>query len=228
MDFSGATKSLLALMLQQLAIEDKTQVNPPVSEWTVLGSASSQRPTYGGFFGYNSQWDDVIIGFDASFNRADFSGTAPSFPIRRVLSAGGNTYDVTVAGSASMHIDDFASLRGRVGYVMGNVLPFATFGAAVGVADLTRSATASGMQNPSTPASDCGTAAAPSCVPFTFTKNEVKNNALIWGWSTGGGVDVLVFPNVFVRAEYEYLSFGTVSGIKATINSGRIGAGYKF
>jgi opacity protein-like surface antigen len=230
MDFSGATKPLIALMLQQLALENPTQVNPPVSQWTVLGKADSQRPTYGGFFGYNSQWDNVVIGFDFQFNSSKFAADAPSTPIARVVSAGGNAYDVTVTGAASMKIDDYGSLRTRAGYVMNNVMPYVAFGVAFGLADVMRSATVTGMENPSSPPdpTTCGTASAPNCVPFAFTKTESKKNALIWGWSAGAGLDFLVLPNVFVRAEYEYTSFASLYGIKATINSGRIGAGYRF
>ena len=86
------------------------------------------------------------------------------------------------------------------------------------------------MQNPPSPPDPavCGTAAAPNCVPFSFTSSETRNNAFAYGWAAGGGLDVLVFPNVFLRGEYEYLSFGSVSGIRASINSGRVGVGLKF
>ena len=68
----------------------------------------------------------------------------------------------------------------------------------------------------------------PICVPFTFTKAEAKQNAWIFGWTVGVGLDYLVLPNVFLRGEYEYVSFAGVSGTKASINTARVGAGYRF
>jgi outer membrane immunogenic protein len=41
-------------------------------------------------------------------------------------------------------------------------------------------------------------------------------------------VDVAVLPNVFLRAEWEYVAFAPVDGIRATLNTGRVGAGLRF
>jgi outer membrane immunogenic protein len=201
-----------------------------LSQWPVLGLADNQGATYGGFFGYNTQWDDVVIGLDVNLNRSNFFANAPADPIQRAVGAGGNSYLVTVDGSGSMRIDAFGSARMRGGYVLDNFLPYATFGFAFGQADVARSATVFGMQNPTSPPNPatCGTAAAPNCLNFLFTSNQAKTNTYIFGWSVGGGLDMLVWSNVFVRAEYEYLSFAGVSGIKASINSARVGAGFKF
>ena len=35
-------------------------------------------------------------------------------------------------------------------------------------------------------------------------------------------------PNVFLRAEWEYIGFVPVAGIRANINTGRVGIGVKF
>jgi len=36
-----------------------------------------------------------------------------------------------------------------------------------------------------------------------------------------------VLPNVFLRGEYEYVSFAGVSGTKASINTARVAAGFE-
>jgi outer membrane immunogenic protein len=226
MDFSGASKSLVQTMLQQLALENQQHV----SEWVVLGKSDNQGSTYGGFFGYNGQWDNLVLGFDVNFSRSHFFADAPSVPLARVTSAGGNAYFVQTVANASMRVDDFATARGRVGYVMNNFMPYGTFGFAVGQADLSRTVTVSGFQNPPVPfdPAQCGNAANPTCVPFSFTSGETKRNAFIFGYALGAGMDVLVLPNIFLRAEYEYVGFGSVAGMKASINNGRVGIGYKF
>jgi outer membrane immunogenic protein len=225
MDFSGATKQLYAFMLRELALENEQHP----SEWKVLGAADNGGSSVGGFVGFNSQWDDVILGFDIHYDKTSFFQNAPASPIGRRTSAGGNVYDVTLDGSASMRIKDWGAGRVRAGYVMGNFLPYATAGFAVGRADITRTATVNGQENPPNPPTTCETDIDPPiCVPFTYSSSEGKKNAWIFGWAAGVGMDFLVTPDIFVRAEYEYVAFTAVSGIKATISTARVGAGVKF
>jgi outer membrane immunogenic protein len=225
MDFSGATKQLLAFMLRELALENEQHV----SQWKVLGAKDSARASFGGFAGFNSQWDDVVIGLDVHYDKTSFFGFAQGTPISRRTSAGGNVYDVTVDGLASMKIKDWGAGRVRAGYVMGNFLPYGTFGLAVGRAEVIRTATVNGQENPPNPPETCATDVNPPiCVPFSYSSTQSNKNTWIFGWAAGLGMDVLVMPDVFLRAEYEYVQFATIAGIKANISTARIGAGLKF
>ena len=58
-----------------------------------------------------------------------------------------------------------------------------------------------------------------TCVPFSFSSSQSKQNTWIYGWAAGLGVDFLILPNLFLRAEYEYVAFTTIDGIKAGINT---------
>jgi outer membrane immunogenic protein len=139
-----------------------------------------------------------------------------------VVAAGGNVYDVVVAGQASMHVVDFATLRARAGFEAYNFLPYVTAGISVGRADLVRSASVSGQQNPPPPTSPptpCGPPQSPTCLPFAFFESEAKNGAYIYGWSLGGGVDVFVLPHVFLRLEYEYVGFVPVMTTRRTLGT---------
>ena len=49
-------------------------------------------------------------------------------------------------------------------------------------------------------------------MPFSFTNSETKNGAIAFGWALGGGIDVMVMPNAFLRAEYEFVKFAPISG----------------
>jgi opacity protein-like surface antigen len=84
-----------------------------------------------------------------------------------------------------------------------------------------------GIENPSSPL-PCGDPAEPDCTPFSFSESETKTGTWMWGWTVGIGFDYLIMPNVFLRAEYEYVYFAQVAGIKPTISNGRIGVGLKF
>ena len=68
-------------------------------------------------------------------------------------------------------------------------------------------------------------------LPFTFgpvTATNSKDGAIVGGFLAGLGVDVAILPNMFMRAEWEYIAFAPVNGIRANINTGRVGAGLKF
>ena len=225
-DFSRATRSLVSFSLRELALENVDHV----SQWEVLGKPSVSGTNVGGFVGYNSQWDDLILGVELNYTRGSLSAIAPVYPINRVAAAGGNVYSVDLTGSASLHINDYATARARAGWIVGNFMPFVTFGAAVGRADFSRSATVSGTQNPFSPFDPtlCPSAAHPTCAQFSFPNSESKKGALIYGWAAGGGADVMILPHVFLRGEFEYVHFAPLSGIVAAIASGRVGAGVQF
>jgi opacity protein-like surface antigen len=65
-------------------------------------------------------------------------------------------------------------------------------------------------------------------VEFNYSSSESKKAAFIYGWSAGLGVDMMVMPNVFVRGEFEYISFTEIQGIQSQLGTARIGAGVKF
>ena len=49
---------------------------------------------------------------------------------------------------------------------------------------------------------------------------------LVYGYSAGLGVDVMLVGGLFLRAEYEYQR--VTSNIESNINTVRLGLGYKF
>jgi opacity protein-like surface antigen len=215
MDFSEATQTLIAFSLRELALE--AEVGP--SQWQVLGSDASRSFVYGAFFGYNAQWEDVVLGVELNYNRGSFSGTAPASPITRATAAGGNSYVVTIDGAATMRITDLGTIRARAGWATGGYLPYVMVGFALGRGDLTRTGIASGVETaPTVP---------PTVTPFSFVISETKNDALMYGWATGVGLDVAIRPNWFLRGEYEYMSVRG-SDIETTFNTVRLGAGYRF
>ena len=60
------------------------------------------------------------------------------------------------------------------------------------------------------------------------SKTEAQSNAIAYGFAAGLGVDVSILPNVFLRAEWEYVQFAPIHDIQVNINSGRVGIGLKF
>ena len=215
-DFVTSTNDLVAHMLRNSELESEQFP----SNWSVLGRSQTGSSSWGGFFGYNIGWECLILGTEFNYSRTHFSNNSPVFPIERVVSVGSNTDDVTITGSASMHITDYGTVRMRAGYETGNFLPYGFVGLAYGRADLARAASVVVVQTPAS-------GNAPP-VTVTFAESDTKNGAFIWGWAVGGGVELMVAPKVFMRGEYEFIAFQQVFGIKSQIQTGRVAVGYKF
>ena len=213
MDFSEASESLVASTLRETALQQ--DVAP--SQWEVLGTDGSRSAVYGAFFGYNAQWEDVVLGVEVNYNRASLSGSAPLTPLTRAVSAGGNAYVLTLEGAATLKVTDLATFRGRAGWVVDGYMPYVMAGLALGRADVTRSVRVSGVE----------TAPGPIVTPFDFVESETKSGALMFGWTAGVGLDVMIQPRWFLRGEYEFASL-RVSDIVTTLNTVRMGLGYRF
>ena len=68
-------------------------------------------------------------------------------------------------------------------------------------------------------------------VPYDFgpkTQTDNKDNAITGGFTVGLGVDVALTPNIFARGEWEFVGFAPINGIRASINTGRVGIGVHF
>jgi opacity protein-like surface antigen len=74
----------------------------------------------------------------------------------------------------------------------------------------------------------CATSAPFACGTHLFTSTFNRNSEILYGFTVGGGVDVALTPNIFVRAEFEWDQFNPPPGILMTVATGRVGAGYKF
>ncbi len=72
MDFAKAGRSINAF-------DPNVSFTAPfgsVSSWASLGTDTGKAPTYGAFVGYNWQFDDLILGFEANYNHTSLFGTA--------------------------------------------------------------------------------------------------------------------------------------------------------
>jgi outer membrane immunogenic protein len=223
-DFSHATQPLLAFSLRELALEN--QQHP--SEWPVLGKASNSATGFGGFVGYNTQWQDLIIGLEGNYTHTSFVATASNSPIARVVSAGGSNYSVNITGTGMLNLTDYGSLRARAGYVLGNFLPYGFIGFAVGSANYAVTTRVFGQQNSASPFTlPCDDTLA-TCVDYDFSNSAGRNGALLYGGSVGLGLDWAITPNLFLRGEVEYLAFVPLANIDVSIINARVGAGVKF
>jgi outer membrane immunogenic protein len=215
-DFSGATSSLVAFLLRNTTIERENNV----SGWTTLGKGDTTGTSYGGFAGYNMQWDQAVLGIEGSYNRTSLTMSANDSMARSFSTSDGFTNDVSVLAGSSIHITDYGTLRVRGGWAAGNFMPYGFVGFALGRADVSRSATVTARGTNATTGQTYG--------PVTLTTSENKTGDFAYGFATGLGVDVALMQNIFVRAEYEYVQFGQFNDLKTHIHTARIGGGLKF
>lgn len=191
--------------------------------WPGLAGVSHRSTSFGGFAGYNAQFEDVIVGIDGSYMHGTFSGSLSGTSTTTNLGVGaiaGLDQVVTMTSDGAMTIKDFGSIRVRGGYVAGNFLPYAFVGLGLGRADTFRSNTITGTYVGTTAANGV------SALPRTTTVSADTNNQFVHGFSAGVGLDWMLFGGLFVRAEYEYLQF--TSSLNTNIHSVRGGVGYKF
>ena len=67
-----------------------------------------------------------------------------------------------------------------------------------------------------------------TCQNFLFLNSAGQNNAVLWGYTVGAGLDWALTPNIFARGEFEFVQFAPISNIAVSVASGRVGAGFKF
>ncbi len=216
-DFGNSTSSLVAYSLRNTTVEN--EFSP--SDWTTLPSNTTSGKQYGAFLGYNMQWDKLVVGFDLAYNYMSSMETSASDSIgRQVTTSDGYVNTVDITAQSSLKLIDYATMRARAGYAMGQFLPYAVLGAAVGRFNYTTTAT--------TTTSGTNAAIPATYGPITDTQSNNKDNAIVGGVVVGLGLDVALLPNVFLRGEWEFVAFAPVSGIRANINTGRVGIGVKF
>lgn len=195
-----------------------------VSQWPLgFANQSNRSSGYGGFVGYNSQWDDVVIGVEMSYIHGKFGGESSASMSRYQLLSDNNYHSVTSSATSAMTINDIGTLRARAGYAWGAFLPYLFGGVALGQADIVRTAQVSDnvQAGPSstTPTSLLGTTTSP-----LLTQGQYSH--LIYGYTAGAGVDINLIGGLFARAEWEYIRF--TSAVDTSVNTVRAGIGYKF
>jgi outer membrane immunogenic protein len=218
MDFTNSGQDLLKKLLNNVDVE--AQFN--ISSWPLQQKTNTQNSGFGGFFGYNAQWSDVVAGVELNYIHGKFSSNSSGSQGRTFFFPTDYQTTANISSSSAMTITDFGSLRVRGGYAYGCFLPYLFGGVALGQANINRRADSTlfyryvGTQIPALP--DIG--------PVSDSISDNANAHFIYGYSGGLGVDMMLFANLFVRAEWEYMRF--TAPVDTTVNTVRAGIGYKF
>jgi outer membrane immunogenic protein len=134
----------------------------------------------GGQIGYNWQRDRLVYGIEADIQGADIRGHASTSAGAGLLATG------------SSDLDWFGTVRGRVGYVWGSALLYATGGFAYG-----------GIQDKITKL-DPGFG--------SLSRSETAT-----GWVVGGGLEYCLSPKWSLKGEYQYIDLGKSSSMSIDV-----------
>lgn len=168
--------------------------------WGTVDTSIPGAPNYnikgfgGGLHGgYNYDLGGFVVGAEADFSFSDLNYTE---------AFGGAT--------SSLRVENFGSIRARVGLPVDRFMPYVTGGFAYGTGSFNASQGA-----------------------LSFSERQTHT-----GWTIGAGAEYAVTDNVLVRAEYLYTDLGTKNylsglgggGVDANVNFSTLRAGisYKF
>ena len=179
-DFSGTTSGTLK--------------GVPFQE-TLNASRSQHGWLGGGQIGINYEFvPRWVLGVEADIDWSHINGSVSSCSTK--TAAG-----VIDCSTSSGKIDDFGTVRGRLGYAFDNLLLYGTGGFAWANETVTDTETCNGTKCPKT--------------SNVFAINSASSSATPDGWAAGGGLEWRFLPNWTLRVEYLHLQF---NGISNTFN----------
>jgi outer membrane immunogenic protein len=194
----------------------------------------------GGQIGYN--WEgfgnNIVVGVEADFQGSTLKGTYPngykSYSYNNYYGDGeGYSGYGSSERQAQTSVDWWGTVRGRVGYAFGNVLPYVTGGFAYGRVQDNDTYQAYGAGGP------YGGYEAPS---YTYSRYDAHSyGGVVPGWTAGAGLEYAITPNLTVKAEYLFVDLANLNHSCAndcegyytnkthvTFNTVRAGLNWKF
>ncbi len=233
-NFGNGVSSLVAYTLRNDVVWDH------VRSWTTLPKTDTAATGFGGFIGYNAQFEDAVVGVEFNYTRTNLQSSATDGLTRSFQDDTGAPathhffYTAAVGGSASVHITDIAAFRARGAWAAGRFLPYAFVGLAVGRGDVSRTSVVAYRRTdiPDPPPPTIPPTPPTEPIPDYYfgpvTRSQVSTGAFAYGYTAGLGIDVSLLPNIFARAEWEWIQFAPFKDLNVNLNTVRVGLGAKF
>ncbi|MCG6121657.1 MAG: outer membrane beta-barrel protein [Microvirga sp.] len=192
-----------------------------LSNWISLPAGKEKGKNFGVFAGYNFQFDEAVLGFEADYTRLNLRLTSTDSLTRVIgdltglFGLEGQPGNVTMTGRSNLHLKDLMTLRARAGYTAGSFMPFVTAGVALANYELSQSAERRVVV--------LGTGQT-----ATAAYGPQNKSGFAFGFAGGAGVDVALGQNGFMRGEWQYAHFRDIQGVKATLHNIRAATGVRF
>lgn len=238
--FGSGLQPVVADILYRTTIESEVSASTLLRPRAVRTTGGS----FGGFAGYNIVADDFVFGIEADYTSMQQTGASTDAINRTFTTANGYFNYVGLDGTSRTKLIDYGTIRGRVGYALGSLLPFVTAGVAFGHARITDAATVgwAGYDAPTAKANATGGTSL-YVDRFGYTRFDATNPAsgrspgtavnrvsqkYAAGFAAGFGLDFALTSNIFLRGEYQYILFDEFGSHKANVNTVRAAAAVKF
>ncbi|MDV2983657.1 UNVERIFIED_CONTAM: outer membrane beta-barrel protein [Methylobacteriaceae bacterium AG10] len=239
--FTNAFQPIVANALRNTVAE----VEMGASQYLATRATHSGGASYGVFAGVNYQFDDVVAGLEADYTYFGRSGSSFDQIARFRITNDGFLTTVALKGQASTEIEDYGTVRGRLGYAFGSFLPYITGGLAVGRATVSDTVSVQNYayDNNAYSANQTGGTTTyiknygyssfsqsnpPGSIPAPGTIYGATKKVTVVGLAVGGGIEYAITSNFLLRGEYQYVLFNDFQGHKAELNTVRGGAAIKF
>jgi outer membrane immunogenic protein len=163
-----------------------------------LGKKNLGVFTAGGQFGYNAQFNQFVVGFEADLNWLNGNKKTTTF-------VAPNNNVVTNVATSTAGLEWLGTVRGRFGFAADRALFYVTGGLAYGEAKA--SSTAVNFDGSNTDL-------------FAGSLSKVRT-----GYTVGGGLEYAITNNVTLKGEYLYYNLGSASYAVLPANSVAAGEG---
>ncbi len=140
--------------------------------------------TGGGQIGYNFHYDDLVFGVEDDFNYLGLNTSDSATGVYPCCAP--DTYTV----KQDLSVDWLATVRGKLGFAVDQVLLFGTGGLAFGNVDYHGHFSE-------------------TYTPYSF--NSGSTSGVQTGWTAGAGVEWMMADNASLKLEYLYCDLGSVS-----------------
>jgi len=186
--WSGTDSTVYAEAIYGLNLANPTVATSAVKGFEKAGGFG------GGQIGYNIQRGQFVYGVEADIQGSCIGGSASASATANDIASG-----TTVSSNTSRNsgLDWFGTVRGRLGYAVDNALIYGTGGFAYGGVSGKASTTLSWLSP----------GFLPGTRPFTADTGATKT-----GYAVGAGVEYALTPQWSVKAEYQYIGFGSSDG----------------
>ncbi len=168
----------------------------------------------GGQLGYNFQFGSFVLGAEADIQGSGIrgNGSRTIFTNLDGSTNGNSSFCQATAvlptgalggvceGRNTVDVDWFGTVRGRLGWSIGNVLLYGTGGFAAG-----------GVKATSVYTDNNVTGLGGGTTPFNNQVGTASHSATNTGWTAGAGIEVKLSPSWSLKGEYQFINLGTIS-----------------
>lgn len=223
---NAAAKNFVTQELSGAAFADGSSQATAISNMMHLSPISASPRVFGGFIGYQAQFEDAVVGIEADYTNLSGQRGGEVYytpPASLQIASTGALDSITPRVGMAAYMHDYWTIRGRAGWAIGRFMPYLTGGFA-----LARGSSAVGYQASCSRIMTDTTAVTTPCVGGRATTGAESTNRMGYGMVGGAGMEGLITDNIFARLEYQYLYVPAMAGVPVTLHSVRAGIAVKY